>query len=78
MSGLEGNKILAAVLTAGTIFVGANIVTSDFLFGHHGHHFEPAKHYAVPETGTQVASTAVVAAGPDPVADLLASAIALW
>lgn len=72
MSGLEGNKIAAALLTAGTIFVGANIASSHFIFGGHGHHFEPSKHYDVP--AAQVASAAAAPTGPEPIAGFLAGA----
>ncbi len=74
MASLEGNKILAAVLLGTTVFVTANIVTSDFLFGEHGH-FEASAHYPVAEgaaeEGTQVAA---VDTGPAPISPLLASA----
>ncbi len=74
MASLEGNKILAALLLGGTVFVTANIVTSDFLFGEHGH-FEAAAHYPVAEGGAEGGEqVAEVDKGPEPIGPLLASA----
>jgi cytochrome c len=74
MASLEGNKILAAVLLGTTVFVTANIVTSDFLFGEHGH-FEAAAHYPVAEGAAEEgAQVAEADTGPEPISPMLASA----
>lgn len=74
MASLEGNKILAAVLLGTTVLVTANIVTSDFLFGEHGH-FEASAHYPVAEGAAEEGEQmAEVDTGPEPISPLLASA----
>lgn len=66
---LEGNKVLAAVLVAGTVFVGANVVNNAFIFTKHESGNEGAKHYPVPEIA-QNNNGNTVPKIPEPIADI--------
>ena len=71
MSGLEGNKVIAAVLFAGVAAWTASLVAE--VFGHHEELAENAYPIAVAAVATG-GSEAPAAAGPEPVLALLASA----